>query len=128
MKKIFQWILIAGLLAPLQSCAQHGDVLEPALFQTGMEADENEQLVDVRTFEEFTGGHIPGATNIDFYDPAFRARIGKLDPAQPVYVYCKSGGRSAKAAQIFRELGFTQVIDLDGGFTAWQQGGLPVEF
>ncbi|TAE59522.1 MAG: rhodanese-like domain-containing protein, partial [Bacteroidetes bacterium] len=51
----------------------------------------------------------------------------KLDKSQPVFVYCAVGGRSGRSAQTLQQLGFTQVYDLEGGITRWQQEGLPVE-
>jgi rhodanese-related sulfurtransferase len=51
---------------------------------------------------------------------AFESEIQKLDKTQPVYVYCRSGARSQKAAEKMVEMGFTQVIDLEGGYLSWQ--------
>lgn len=86
------------------------------------------QLLDVRTKEEWDEGHLKGAkmvtvTEKDFLEKAKAA----LDPQKPVLVYCRSGGRSAKATKALREAGFTAVHDMDGGITAWQKAGKPVE-
>jgi rhodanese-related sulfurtransferase len=51
---------------------------------------------------------------------SFESDIQKLDKKQPVYVYCRSGARSQKAAEKMIALGFTQVIDLEGGYLSWQ--------
>ncbi len=88
--------------------------------------EENVQLVDVRTPQEFDQGHLKGAQNINFHDAAFRAKIQSLDTTQPVLVYCGVGGRSAKAAQIMNELGFVNIYDLQGGIKAWQAAGKPI--
>lgn len=84
------------------------------------------QLLDVRTQDEWNEGHLKGAklvtlTKDGFVDKAKAA----LDPKKPVLVYCKSGGRSAKAAKQLREAGFT-VYDLAGGITAWRKANKPV--
>ncbi|MGB0376560.1 MAG: rhodanese-like domain-containing protein [Flavobacteriaceae bacterium] len=80
------------------------------------------QLIDVRTPEEFQEGHIPGAMNLNFYNPEYlRAEAQCLDPEKPVYLYCKLGGRSKKASKMFLELGFRYVYDLKGGFSGWQK-------
>ncbi len=50
-----------------------------------------------------------------------------LDPEKPVLVYCRSGGRSAKAVKLLREAGFKDVRDMEGGITAWEKEGRPVE-
>lgn len=80
------------------------------------------QLLDVRTPAEFAEGHIEGALNINVNDSDFREQIqAKLKPGQPVAVYCRSGRRSAAAAQIMTALGYQQIYDLKGGFLAWPQ-------
>lgn len=85
------------------------------------------KLLDVRTAEEYTQGHIPGAQNIDFLGSNFAEEIKKLDPQQHYVVYCASGNRSQKATQQMSDLGFTQVQNVLGGFQAWQSQNLPVE-
>ena len=77
------------------------------------------QLVDVRTPEEFSQGHIENAVNIDFMADDFDAKVANLDKEKPVMVYCKSGGRSAKASARLKELGFKTITDLEGGITNW---------
>ena len=86
------------------------------------------QFLDVRTKEEWDEGHLKGAkmvtvTEKDFLEKAKAA----LDPKKPVLVYCRSGGRSAKATKALREAGFNTVHDMEGGITAWQKAGKPVE-
>ena len=84
------------------------------------------QLLDVRTKEEWDKGHLKGATLVTVTEEAFLDKVkAALDPKKGVVVYCKSGGRSAKAAQLLRAAGFT-VYDLDGGITAWKSAGKPV--
>ncbi|SIS83564.1 Rhodanese-related sulfurtransferase [Zobellia uliginosa] len=79
---------------------------------------ENAILLDVRTPEEFNGGHLDKAVNINWFDADFAERVDSIDRAQTVYVYCKKGGRSAKAAQVLDSLGFN-VVDLEGGYDAY---------
>ncbi len=69
-------------------------------------------LLDVRTPEEFTAGHLPGAINIPVQQ--FSSRMGELgnDPARPVVLYCRSGARSAMAASMLRSAGFQRVLDI----------------
>ncbi|MGL5892977.1 MAG: thioredoxin domain-containing protein, partial [Bacteroidia bacterium] len=87
---------------------------------------DNEQLIDVRTPQEFAGGHIEGAMNIDWNGNAFESMAAPLDKNKPVFIYCKVGGRSAKAAASLRSMGFTQVTELKGGFDAWNSANFPV--
>ena len=78
------------------------------------------QLFDVRTPEEYNLGHINGAVNIDFKnEEIFYRSFEKLNKSKPVYLYCRSGNRSKKSADILIELGFSKVYDLKGGFIEW---------
>jgi len=84
------------------------------------------QLVDVRTPKEYTEGHIKDAKNINFYDDNFIDQISKLDKDKEIYIYCRSGGRSGKAAKQLEAAGFTKVYDLQGGFKNWSGSNLEV--
>ncbi len=77
-------------------------------------------LVDVRTPEEYAAGHIDNALNINWFDSDFSDRIRDLEKNKTIYVYCKKGGRSAKAARLLDSLGFKSVVDLKGGYDAWK--------
>jgi rhodanese-related sulfurtransferase len=81
-------------------------------------------VLDVRSAEEFAGGHVPGAVNMSQEQVA--ARIGELDPARGVVVYCERGPRAAKAADLLRDAGFA-VQHLTGDMSAWREQGLPIE-
>lgn len=83
----------------------------------------NLQIVDVRTPEEFSAGHIEGATMIDFEAPDFRSNLSKLDKTAPYFIYCRSGNRSGQAREIMDEMGFSSVKDLNGGILAWTTAG-----
>tara|TARA_R110000772_G_scaffold39679_1_gene93082 strand:+ start:141 stop:623 length:483 start_codon:yes stop_codon:yes gene_type:complete len=75
---------------------------------------------DVRTASEFNSGHIKKAINVDVFNAGnFNKYFEKLDKDKPVYVYCRSGSRSQKAARKLLKLGFSQVYDLKGGYSAW---------
>lgn len=85
-------------------------------------------VVDVRTPSEYAAGHLAGARLADVTAPDFEQRIRELapDPTQPVYLYCRSGNRSAFAAERLLELGYTQAVDI-GGFDELRAAGLPTE-
>lgn len=85
------------------------------------------QLVDVRTANEYTEGHLANAKNIDFRSPEFAKNIENLDKSKPVMIYCLAGGRSAEAAKIFTANGFSRVYDLRGGYIKWSSDGKPSE-
>lgn len=77
-------------------------------------------IIDVRTPGEYAEGHIKDAKNINVMDANFKDQISKLDKNKPVYIYCRSGARSNRAGKIMEELGFKEVIDLQGGILSWK--------
>lgn len=77
------------------------------------------QLVDVRTEKEFKEQHLDKAININVEDADFEKSIQALDKTKPVYLYCRSGKRSDKAAQKMASMGFTKIYDLKGGILSW---------
>ena len=78
------------------------------------------QLVDVRTPGEFRSGNIASAINIDFFQPTvFAEKFSRLNKEKPVYIYCRTGARSQKAASKLLDMGFSEVIDLRGGYMQW---------
>ncbi|XUW99365.1 MAG: rhodanese-like domain-containing protein [Dehalogenimonas sp.] len=83
-------------------------------------------LLDVRTPSEFSQGHLAGAINIDYNAGNFQSEVGKLDRNKRYLVYCRTSNRSGLAVDIMRELGFTEVYDIDGGTEAWLAAGYPV--
>lgn len=85
------------------------------------------QLVDVRTPQEFSEGHLKNATNFDIYEPDFTSHFAELDKEKPVLVYCRSGKRSADAAALLEEAGFKEIYNLDGGILRWEDAGKPLE-
>jgi len=84
-------------------------------------------LLDVRTPEEYSEGHISGSENVDFYASEFTDSIAALDRDKEYVVYCRSGNRSGQTLELMRQLGFTNVTDIAGGIVEWQAAGLPLE-
>ena len=101
--------------------------LEPKDFQQKLKSTKSGVLVDVRTPEEVQQGIIKGAVNLDYRSEDFKKQLSKLDKEKTYFLYCAAGGRGSKAADMMEELGFKRVYNLDGGLTAWQEEGLPVE-
>jgi thioredoxin len=83
-------------------------------------------ILDVRTIDEVNKGHIEDATNIDFYASDFTAKLDLIRKDVPIYVYCRSGGRSSKTGAKMQELGFHKVYNLLGGFGAWKLDGFKI--
>ncbi len=92
-------------------------------FEKHTSAVGDVQLIDVRTPKEVAEGTIAGSTNFDFYADDFKDKIAVLDKSKPVYVFCRSGRRSADTATMLKEMGFSKVYDLQGGVIAWQDSG-----
>ena len=67
------------------------------------------QLIDIRTPGEFTGGYIEGAININFFDRDFNDQMAKLNKDKELYIYCRSGNRTGKAAKRLKDQGFTKI-------------------
>ena len=88
----------------------------------------NITILDVRTSQERANGYINNSTHIDFYDDSFIDKVNLLNKENPIYIYCKVGGRSAKVSEKISELGFKDVYNLEGGFITWAGHNLPFEF
>jgi thioredoxin len=123
--------LLAAMLVSILACnsalTQNSEVLTVTDFQTEIGKEAVPQIVDVRTPEEYTEGHLARAINLDYNGDSFQSEIEKLDKSKPTFVYCLSGGRSAKAAEIMRKNGFVKVYEMKGGMLAWRNAKLPVE-
>ncbi|APG66201.1 rhodanese-like domain-containing protein [Tenacibaculum todarodis] len=79
------------------------------------------QLLDVRTTSEIEQGFIETAVFSDVNKDGFYDSVSSvIDKKKPVYIYCRSGGRSMKASKILQEKGY-KVINVLGGYNAWKQ-------
>ncbi len=96
----------------------------PAIdFAEKIKTTPNPQILDVRSIEEYTDGHIENADNNNWNGPSFIPKTDKYDKSKPVFVYCLSGGRSKLAANKLHELGFTTIYELQGGILKWNAAG-----
>jgi len=83
-------------------------------------------LLDVREKEEFRQGYVPGAVSLPRGFLEMRVEDAVPDKNTPIVAYCAGGTRSLLAGRILKELGYTNVTSMRGGFTAWKNQGLPV--
>ena len=98
----------------------------PAALQSRLEGGEQIVLIDVREPDEFARGKIPGAYTIP--RGVLEMQVdGRLPREATVVLYCGAGARSALACKSLTEMGFDNVENLQGGWTAWLNSGLPVE-
>ncbi|MGE9985968.1 rhodanese-like domain-containing protein [Desulfovibrio sp. SGI.169] len=84
-------------------------------------------ILDVRTPDEFRRGHLPGARNMDFFGGRFDLEAAALPREQPVLLYCRTGRRSAEAAETLEKAGVKTILHMNQGIEAWQADGLPLE-
>ena len=121
---ISAWALLLVILAHSKTQQAKAN-LSAQEFAKRISEAQDATVLDVRTAEEFAKGHLVNAKNIDWNGPDFDKRVAALDKSRPVFVYCLSGGRSAKAAASMRTDGFMDVYELSGGIMKWRAAGLP---
>jgi rhodanese-related sulfurtransferase len=110
-------LMLAGNLAHAQTAAKLKNV-DNVVFKEEMK-QKDVVIIDMRTPGEVRSGYIPGAINIDVYDPKFKEKIGKLDKNKKYLIYCRSGARSTNGGNQMIQLGFTEVINLKRGMMGW---------
>lgn len=128
MKKFFNKLLAFALgVTTFVGCGSAatsggaGEILAPAEYMKILQSDKNAYLLDVRRADEYAAGHLPGAALLDVTDSvAFARGVELLDKEKNIYIYCRSGRRSRKAADILTSKGF-KVCDMQGGYNAWKE-------
>jgi molybdopterin/thiamine biosynthesis adenylyltransferase/rhodanese-related sulfurtransferase len=98
----------------------------PADLQRRIATGAPVSIIDVRDPDEYRDGHIEPATNVSRGFLEFRIGSVVPDPASTVVLYCQSGMRSVLAAKALKDLGYENVINLQGGYQKWAQSGMPV--
>jgi phage shock protein E len=119
-------ITLAAISLAACSSSATLETVSPEAAAAVIDGTSDVVVLDIRTPEEFADGIIDGAVNIDFYEPDFAAQLDTLDKDADYVVYCRSDNRSGQAMDVFADLGFTSVTEIDGGIVAWYQAGLPV--
>ena len=84
-------------------------------------------FLDCREPKEYKMGHVPGAVNIPRGLLEFKVANKVPDKSTPIVMYCKSGGRGCLAACTLCRMGYEHVVNMDGGWLAWEKAGYPVE-
>ena len=115
------------VLSILWACAAETEqvVLSPAEFQSKLRDTPDAILLDVRRPEEIAVERLENSLSIVF-DDSFETKLDDLEQ-KPLFVYCASGKRSAKAAAILRGKGYKHVYELEGGLGAWKEAGLTLD-
>jgi len=101
-------------------------------FREKFESNQNLQILDTRTLDEYISGHIPGALILPVQDlessKYVSSRLSKLNKDEEIYIYCTAGGpRSQRATQILRNLGFKKAYFVKGGIAKWIASGHHIE-
>jgi thioredoxin len=109
--KNLRTIIATAIITLSISCtnSQNFKSVNATEFKATITKTDDAQILDVRTPGEYANGKIADT------------QVANLDKTKPVFVYCLSGGRSKKAANHLVELGFKNIIELDGGYMAWEK-------
>jgi thioredoxin len=124
LRSVFILFISFTVLACNGQSSKNIQTIAPEAFAKKIDDTPKAQILDVRTPEEFLSEHIDNAINVNWLGNNFVSDAEKLDKSKPVFVYCKSGGRSAKASAKLAELGFKNIYNLDGGMMKWNAAGL----
>ena len=122
--------LITGIALFLPAC---GPAPEGGSSITGAELAQRIRegtaplILDVRSAEEFQGGHVPGAVNIPHDQLSERLAELEISDSEEIVVHCQSSRRAAFAENLLAESGYTRVRDLDGHWKSGRESGLPTE-
>lgn len=130
--KYFLFLSILFTFFGLASCAQQTSSnatqhLSAEEVKNLLQQNPELEVLDVRTPQEFSQGHLQGATNLDFYDPAFESKLTALDSTKTYLLYCASGNRSGKATAIMERNNFGKVYNSTAGFQELKSTGVPVK-
>ena len=119
-------IFILSLSIFLSSCTEKFKYISVEEFNSF--SDDEFELIDVRTLEEFQSGHISTAINIDFFSTNFIDEIKEFETSLNLILYCRSDNRSSKSAKILADNDFNNVYVIKGGIEEWISQGNPVSF
>ena len=127
-------LILASLIAV--SLAQANDDIQVSVTAIEVNAaeqfvaqHENAVIMDVRTPVEYKMSHITGSVNVDVQDESFEDMVIALDPDKTYIVHCTKNpadGRSSRALETLKGLGFKHLYNLEGGYVAWKDAELPL--
>lgn len=126
MKKLV--LLVISMALALTGCSGGTSPMDLTTKEFSAKVGEqNVVVLDVRTPDEFSAGHLHNAINIDVESGTFSQKISTLDKNATYAVYCRSGRRSGIAVSQMKDAGFTSLFNLSGGIIDWAAQGLPIE-
>jgi rhodanese-related sulfurtransferase len=115
-----------GFLKIVNEAKKHVKECTVADVKARIDRKESFTLVDVREDSEWSAGHLPGAIHLGKGVIERDIENTITDTSAPLVLYCGGGFRSALAAKNLQEMGYTNVISMDGGFSGWKNAGLPI--
>lgn len=118
-------LIIVFLLATEFLKAQYPTHVNSQKFSELINSEEG-VLLDVRTAQEYSRGHIEGSTLISTNDRSFVNKVSLLQKDKPIYIYCLTGSRSKMVANYLSQNGYTKIYNLARGILEWQQYGYPI--
>ena len=119
-------VFVAILAVIIAACSSSGPAITKVDANAAVGELATRTVIDVRTPDEYAAGHLAGAQNIDVEAADFASRISSLDKETPYLLYCRSGRRSAIAAEQMAKAGFTDIVD-GGGMADLVAAGAPTE-
>jgi rhodanese-related sulfurtransferase len=106
---------------------QTGTLMSQQKLRQRMQGQHDILLIDVRTADEYSLGHVPGAINIPYKELAERLGEVRSNHEKGIVVYCESGRRAGIAEGILQQAGLDNIRHLEGDMAAWRDSGLPIE-
>tara|TARA_B100001057_G_scaffold13798_1_gene13103 strand:- start:2171 stop:2542 length:372 start_codon:yes stop_codon:yes gene_type:complete len=119
-------IFILLLAVFLCSCNEQFEYISVDEFNNF--SDDEFELIDVRTVEEFQSGYISRAINIDFFSTDFIDKVKETDSSLKLILYCRTDNRSSKSAKILIDNNYKNIYVIKGGIEEWISQGNPVIF
>lgn len=121
------FLCIAGLLvtASLAAAGLKSEAIAADRLYRALNSDTPPRVVDIRSPDEFSSGHIAGAESIPV--PLLARHLGELKQSGNLVLYCNDSRLTRMAEQILMKKNFTGFRHLDGGMNAWMDGELPIE-
>jgi len=121
-------LLLACLLSVLSACGYSApQINNTELLQRLQGPHEMLLVLDVRTPQEYTSGHVPGARNIPVDELSDRLAELRNHDNSEIVVYCESGRRAGRAASMLKDNGFLNIRHLQGDMAQWRSDHLPTE-
>jgi rhodanese-related sulfurtransferase len=119
--------IIFGLISLLSFSLYAADVKDITQQSLLAMDKSNHVIIDVRTQQEYQAGHVPNAINVPLQKLQSDFQAAALSKNKTLVLYCRSGYRAGKAAEVLKDNGYTNLLHLDGDMLGWIEAKLPIE-